>query len=60
MLASSDIMEKNRNSLACLKNAGSYSAESHYMFECIRLLIFTFTSFQPGVNVDRDRLIVLL
>ena len=29
LLASSDIMEKNRNSLACLRNAGSYFAESY-------------------------------
>ena len=31
LLASSDsdIMEKNRNSLACLRNAGSYSAQSY-------------------------------
>ena len=27
--ASSDIMEKNRNSLACLRNAGSSFAESY-------------------------------
>jgi hypothetical protein len=29
LLASSDIMEKNRNPLACLRNAGSYFAESY-------------------------------
>ena len=29
LLASSDVMEKNRNSLACLRNAGSYSAQSY-------------------------------
>jgi hypothetical protein len=29
LLASSDIMEKNRNPLACLRNAGSYSAEAY-------------------------------
>ena len=29
LLASSDIMEKNRNSLACLRNAGSHSAVTY-------------------------------
>ena len=29
LLASSDLMEKNRNPLACLGNAGSYFAESY-------------------------------
>ena len=29
LLASSDIIEKNRNSLACLRNAGPYFAESY-------------------------------
>ena len=29
LLASSDIIEKNRNPLACLRNAGSHSAESY-------------------------------
>ena len=31
LLASSDIMKKNRNSLACLRNAGSYSVQSYCM-----------------------------
>jgi hypothetical protein len=33
LLASSDIMDKNRNSLACLRNAGSYSAVTYCTVE---------------------------
>ena len=36
LLASSDIMEKNSNSCACLRNAGSYFAESYSSFKVLR------------------------
>jgi hypothetical protein len=52
LLASSDIMEKNRNPLACLKNAGPYFVESY----CTRIFFNFFEHlllhFEKLLNVN--------